>query len=147
MDKEKLLRTVAPLIALYSISLLAFSRQVRRDIGGRDEWACQDDCYLGKDGEAARFQDGYMVQAAHNDHDQDNYYYDEPETGRIACVAHHALEHLQKGEIRAAQAILNNGIYTYDAREKGIEEEQIKLHHTELEEYIEQVLAQYMLTI
>lgn len=137
------MQSIAPLTTIYIISLLAFSKRSRFKVGKRDDWECQGDCCLGKDGNPASFKDGWMVQAAHHDHTR-NAGYDDPENGRILCIAHHALEHLQKGELREAQSILAMGIYTWDADEKGIDDEQIKLHHSELEAYIESVMAQYL---
>lgn len=72
----------------------AFSRPVRQEIGERDNWTCQN---CGK-----RFQDGWMVQAAHYDHDKRKPTYDDPNTGRILCTLCHIQDELDHGNTHAA---------------------------------------------
>ena len=84
---------VVTLSTLWGIANSAFSRPVRKAIGRRDQWKCQwedEPCNR-------RFQDGYMVHAAHYDHDKSNPGYDSIEAGRILCVEHHLQDHLQAG--------------------------------------------------
>jgi len=105
--------------ALLKLSEFAFTHKSRREIGERDAWCCTGDhhgnpCTLGHDGNPASFQDGYWVQAAHLDHSRKNPNYDNPDNGVIRCAPHHALEHFERGEMWEAQAILNQGIYSWD---------------------------------
>jgi len=64
---------------------LAFSLAVRKAIGTRDHWTCQD-C-------GDSYQEGTMVHASHFDHDRANPLYDTPEMGRIQCVDCHQVYH------------------------------------------------------
>lgn len=100
------------------ISWFAFSRPSRKIIGYRDGWECQweEGCTLGRDGGPARFQDGFMVDAAHHDHDASAEWYDWTDNGRILCLAHHYLDELAKGHIEVLPLLASRDPYTYDAR-------------------------------
>lgn len=71
---------------------------------------------MGRDGEAAKYSDGFMVQAAHYDHDQSQEWYDDVDNGRILCLAHHALDEANRGNLQAFNMICNLDPYTYDVR-------------------------------
>jgi len=88
---------------------LAFSRPVRKQIGYRDKWQCQwEKC-------TRSFQKGYMVQAAHYDHDKSDPNYDTVDAGRILCTTHHIQDHIELGDIRSAKLIKRTqSIYTFD---------------------------------
>lgn len=93
--------------ALVEISQSAFSFGVRREIGIRDQWTCQS---CGKS-----FQDGYMVQAAHFDHDRSKKKYDDPKNGRILCTSCHIQDELKRGsKIGAMLLKKHQTILTYD---------------------------------
>ena len=104
--------TLLPLLGM------AFSAFVRKQIGYRDGWECQweDGCTLGREGRAARFQDGFMVQAAHHDHNHEAEWYDDPDNGRILCLYHHLLDEIAKGNTSATYLLASLDPYTYDAR-------------------------------
>lgn len=104
--------TLLPLIGM------AFSVLIRKQIGYRDHWECQweDGCNLGKDGKPARFQDGFMVQAAHYDHDASSPDYNNPDNGRILCLAHHYLDELARGNIAVLPLIGSLDPYTVHVR-------------------------------
>lgn len=70
-----------------------FPIDIRKAIGRRDRWTCQEpDC--GKS-----FQDGWMVQAAHyDDSDKEDPGYDDIDNGRILCIDHHRDDHRRKSE-------------------------------------------------
>jgi hypothetical protein len=80
------------LINSFFISLplfsLAFSVAIRKAIGRRDNWKCQEpDC-------DRSFQKGYMVHATHYDHDKKKPDYDTVDAGRILCIEHHLQDHI-----------------------------------------------------
>lgn len=77
---EASLLTIAPF-------LLAFSLNIRKLIGKRDNWHCQDE------GCDKSFQAGDMVHASHWKHDKSDPNYDTVEAGRIQCVDHHQAYH------------------------------------------------------
>jgi hypothetical protein len=106
----------------------AFVPEIRKAIGRRDNWVCQgidlmDGCYWTPiNGKPARFQDGYMVQAAHYP-DKQKYtgkgYHDKNlEHGRCLCTVCHALEEINNGNKRGAELLIkSNSIYTYSHEE------------------------------
>lgn len=65
--------------------LLAFSLSIRKLIGKRDHWTCQD-C-------GDKYSDGVMVHASHYNHDKRDPNYDKVEGGRIQCVDCHQAYH------------------------------------------------------
>jgi len=67
--------------------LMAFSFAVRKAIGIRDGWKCQND------GCDKSFQNGDMVHASHINHDKSQQNYDSAGNGRIQCVDHHQQYH------------------------------------------------------
>lgn len=69
------------------IANFAFSLDIRKLIGKRDRWTCQDE------GCDASFQTGSMVHASHYCHDKSDPNYDTVEAGRIQCVKHHQKYH------------------------------------------------------
>lgn len=119
MDKKDAI-TVASLGALAVLAFSAFTPDIARVIGERDKWTCQ--CGCGK-----RFQDGYLMDIAHesnlhyNKHHPD---YNKPESGRCTYVVCHFLQHwdmyLTSGGDRelmwaraSAQRIWDRGIRTH----------------------------------
>ena len=75
--------TISALIAFG----MAFSPPIRKLIGKRDKWHCQDeDC-------DKAFQKGDMVHASHWLHDKSDPAYDTVEAGRIQCIDHHQEYH------------------------------------------------------
>lgn len=77
------------LLFLLRLSLGAFSVFIRKQIGRRDRWTCQEP------GCNKSFQTGWMVEAAHypEHHNRSDPIYDTPEAGRILCIRHHQEEH------------------------------------------------------
>lgn len=69
--------------------LMAFTKKVRKQIGARDQWECQDD------GCDKSFKDGWMVHAAHNpdNHSKLDPEYNLPSSGSIRCIDHHQEQH------------------------------------------------------
>lgn len=114
----KTLLVIGGLFLLSEISKGAFSRGKRKEIGYRDNWTCQweDGCTLGRDGQPARFQDGFMVDAAHHDHNAKSEWYDEIVNGRILCLAHHYLDELAKGHYEVLGLLGSRDPYTIHAR-------------------------------
>ena len=112
------LEITATLAAIWAVSTFAFSKPTRKRIGYRDNWTCQweDGCNLGRDGGPARFQDGFMVDAAHHDHDAQAEWYDLEDNGRILCLAHHYLDELAKGHIEVLGLLGSRDPYTIYAR-------------------------------
>ena len=106
------------IVSLAPIIGLAFSAAIRKMIGYRDGWECQweDGCDLGKDGKPARFQDGFMVDAAHHDHDASQEWYDDPDNGRILCLTHHYLDELAKGNMGVLGLLGSRDPYTIHVR-------------------------------
>jgi hypothetical protein len=78
---SSILTTTAIIGSIYLLSNFAFSLEIRKKIGKRDHWQCQD-C-------GARFSDGIMVHASHYNHDSSSPDYDNPDNGRIQCVDCH----------------------------------------------------------
>lgn len=93
---------------LVAIAGGAFTFGSRRKIGERDDWECQEeDCNRSH-------KAGWMVTAAHYDHDKGQPEYNEPDNGRILCIAHHAIEELARGNVWGAKKLLSMGLYTRD---------------------------------
>lgn len=82
---RKTLLIVGGLFLLSKLANSAFSLKVRKEIGRRDRWTCQD-C-------GVQFKDGYMVHASHYNHDKKLPIYDNIENGRIQCVDCHQAYH------------------------------------------------------
>lgn len=94
----------------------AFSYGVRKKIGRRDKWTCQDD------GCDRQWKDGWMLQASHYNHRKDSPFYDTIEQGRIQCVPHHLQFHIdyvgqahliglsEEQNARAVQLLLNTNV-------------------------------------
>lgn len=97
---------------------LAFSAAIRKMIGYRDGWTCQweEGCTLGRDGMPARFQDGFMVDAAHKDHDTEKEIYNTVENGYILCLVHHYLDHLARGDFSVLPLLGIRDPYTIHVR-------------------------------
>ena len=94
-------------LTLLGVSQLAFSYRTRREIGVRDNWTCQE---CGKS-----FQGGYMVQAAHYDHDRKKKNYDDATNGRILCTECHIQDELKRGDKIGARLLRRHQtIFTYD---------------------------------
>ncbi len=94
-------------LAILGISQAAFTYAVRREIGKRDNWTCQN---CGKS-----FQNGWMVQAAHYDHDPRKKKYNDPKNGRILCTECHIQDELDNGNKHTAALVRRTQtVYTYD---------------------------------
>lgn len=103
-------------LAIVEASKFAFSKEVRKKIGERDSWSCRGNghpCTLGTNGGPASFNDGFMVEAAHLDHNKDSIQYNNPDNGVCMCRLHHAMSHWENGEMWEAEQILSRGVYTY----------------------------------
>lgn len=74
---------IATLGGIFLVSQLAFSLKIRKKIGKRDNWHCQDD------GCDESFQGGVMVHASHYNHSRQIPGYNKPGAGRIQCIDHH----------------------------------------------------------
>ena len=83
--------TMIRLLLILLLSTGAFSIHIRKAIGKRDKWMCQ------RKGCKRSFQTGYMVEAAHYDHNKEDPSYDTIEAGRILCIKHHADSHREGG--------------------------------------------------
>lgn len=112
----ELVKAGAVMLPLFLIGLGAFSNHVRKEIGRRDRWTCQ--CC------GNRFSDGWMVEAAHFDHDKSKPWYNSPENGRIECIRCHSLHHLtnfmgdpnERNEYiteKLVERVMQNGYHTY----------------------------------
>lgn len=103
---------LAPLVATGFLAFSAFDTPTRKEIGARDRWTCQ--C----PGCTRDFRSGYMVTAAHYPHKHQytgrGYHDDNPSNGRILCQIHHALEEIDRGNLKGATLLLNNGIFTHE---------------------------------
>ena len=86
---------------LYQLSYilfgLAFSKAIRKLIGKRDKWECQEETC------DAAFYKGQMVHASHFNHDRSDPTYDTLEAGEILCVTHHLIYH--QDHVGAAEEI------------------------------------------
>lgn len=92
MIEREVLETL-PLLLSLAPAFLAFSIRVRKQIGNRDHWTCQD-C-------GDKFKDGVMVHASHYNHDHSLPSYDTSEEGRIQCIdCHEAYHTLYVGHAR-----------------------------------------------
>ena len=67
-----------------NIDMLAFRKDVRMEIGKRDDWTCS----CGKS-----YQDGWMVEASHINHARDKNY-NNPKNGLIECRECHLERHI-----------------------------------------------------
>ena len=103
-----------------SLPFTAFSTGVRKEIGKRDHWQCQADiCFWERvTGKPARFQDGFMVEAAHYPHKHNGHVDEDSTNGRILCTVDHAIEELHRGNEGGARLLLSRGIYTWDYAKK-----------------------------
>jgi hypothetical protein len=125
LQSKDLLSPLFTLIAIAALSTAAFPSHIRKEIGRRDHWTCQGrhgrECvisFLNHD-KPASFKDGFMVTAAHNDHDHKNkskYY--SPTNGRVLCVFDHALDELERGNEWGALKQLEMGVYTWSYLEE-----------------------------
>lgn len=86
MIRPEVINHTSDLITLAPF-LLAFTFGIRKLIGKRDKWACQDE------GCDKSFQKGDMVHASHWNHDKSSPTYDTVEAGRIQCIDHHQAYH------------------------------------------------------
>ena len=96
-----------------------FSYESRREIGERDNWTC----HCGRS-----FQEGWMVEASHENHFRDSFY-DDPENGVIECRACHLNRsiqlmlvddphHSQTNVAIQASRCWNKGLHTYEQTTK-----------------------------
>src|SRR3990167_5496621 len=87
--------TLAVIGGLFLLSQFAFSLKVRKQIGRRDHWTCQnEDCDDGE-GQPKKYQNGYIVHASHKPehHLKSDPIYDTSEAGDIRCIEHHLEQH------------------------------------------------------
>ena len=111
------------LLAIWEISGLAFHFKTRKEIGMRDNWTCQGlhgrGCVMEhiNGGKPARYQDGYMVTAAHWP-EAHGAFDDDPEAGRILCTLDHAIEEVERGNRSGAGKLLKMGVYSWDHQKK-----------------------------
>lgn len=90
MISRELINLAPEFVSLAPIIALAFSAAIRKAIGKRDRWTCQD-C-------GDQFKDGVMVHASHYNHDKSLPIYDSADNGRIQCVdCHQAFHELHVG--------------------------------------------------
>ena len=134
---KELIALFATSVIVYESSKFALTREARVEAGDRDGWKCcgrgDHPCvYESTTGEAASYQSGYMVHLAHYPETQhlsgSGMTDPNPDNARVLCLADHALEHIEQGQLRAAQAVLNSseGVYHInDGEETG--REQIRL--------------------
>lgn len=112
------LLTHAPDLLSLAPFLLAFSLNIRKLIGKRDHWTCQD-C-------GDKYSDGVMVHASHYNHDKSDPNYDKVEGGRIQCVdCHQAYHELYVGnanQIGLTEAANNGAIELLENTQRGIQE-------------------------
>lgn len=71
-------------LGLLAVSLTAFSRSVRHEIGERDHWTCQESGYKG------------ALEAAHFSHNKNDPAYNTPENGRMLAPKFHYLDHYNR---------------------------------------------------
>lgn len=90
--------THAPDLLSIAPFLLAFSLNIRKLIGKRDNWTCQADGCDDGTGQPKSYQNGWMVHAAHKSehHLKSDPLYDTVEAGEILCVDDHQKQH-EKG--------------------------------------------------
>lgn len=120
MNKEivKLVEGLSLAVGITALATTAFSFDVRRQIGKRANWHCEED------GCEKSFQTGWMVQAAHkrNHHKRDDPLYNDPSSGRCLCIEHHLQEHEagtnlgKAGDTFAIRALLQTDDRTFDYR-------------------------------
>lgn len=111
------------------INMLAFSSDVARQIGERENWTCE---VTGK-----RFQDSFLLHIAH-DHDavqRGDPNYQNPEYGRCITIDTHLQEHIDRfhagleddtAMLRLARLAYKNGLRTnryYFFHKKALEED------------------------
>jgi hypothetical protein len=104
-ETAQIIQDISPLLIL-APTLLAFGRKTRQEIGQRDNWTCTFP------GCRRSFKDGWIIHAAHFQHDRNNPGYDDPNMGRMLCVEHHAIEELSRGNEPGAILLLSGGLYT-----------------------------------
>ena len=113
-------KTVLLTVAIYEISKLAFTKKARHEILNRDNFICcginGEPCY-GETltGKPTRFQDGWMVTAAHypeeHHHSGRGYHDKNPDRGRCLCQICNSLEENDRGNEWGAKKLLEMGIY------------------------------------
>ena len=82
---------------LLALSNSAFSIGTRKQMIKRDNGACVD---CGK-----RFDDGWLLDCSHVDHDHSSELYDDVNNGRVQCLDDHLKYHLSIGDINSANLI------------------------------------------
>ena len=102
-----------PFSRLYEIAdgaFWAFPVATRKEIGARDHWTCE--C-------GRAYKDGWMVEAAHYEGMEGA---DNPEAGRILCMACHLREHIAMGDMQGAGLIAGriwqNGFHHWQYQRK-----------------------------
>jgi len=86
--------------AVYGLSTAAFSIGSRQTIIRRDSGECVD---CGK-----RFDEGWLLDCSHVDHDHSKDCYDNPNNGRVQCLDDHLKYHQELGD--------RNGVYLIQKR-------------------------------
>lgn len=85
---ERGLETIPNIYPLLPVIGLAFSAAVRKLMGEKANWHCQ------QPGCDKSYATGFMQHASHFDHDKSQPYYDDPSNGAILCVEDHLNFHL-----------------------------------------------------
>jgi len=67
---------------------MAFTPAIAKEIGKQHRWTCEQT--------GRRFQDGWLLDMAHRDHDRSQPYYNEPRNGRPLCRTAHLEEHIRR---------------------------------------------------
>lgn len=98
MNKERIIYeagiSLASLGLLSQVIRLAFSYEVRKEIGSRDHWTCQAEGCDDGHGRPKSFKNGWMIYASHIlTHDKNSPIYNKPETGRCHCIECEILFH------------------------------------------------------
>lgn len=116
---KETLATVVGVVATVELSKTAFSFSSRQKMFARDKGAC---VVCGK-----RFEDGWLLDCAHDDHDHSKDYYDDICNGRVLCLDHHLQQHLRMGDKNSAYLIQRRINDTHGGRtRKWLEEHGVK---------------------
>jgi hypothetical protein len=95
--KKEIVTGLISVAGLAVLPNLAFSFGVRKQMIIRDNAECVE---CGK-----RFNDGWLLDCAHNDHDHSNPDYDNPNNGRVLCLDDHLKHHIKIGDKNGAYLI------------------------------------------
>ena len=70
-----------------NISEFAFSASIARQIKERVGWECEET--------GRKAEDGWRLEAAHDCHERNNPYYNNPCNGRCLCISAHLQQHIK----------------------------------------------------